>query len=137
MCFLASRPLRRVLRHLRYCGRVAAVALYRTLRRSSAQPAATHNFNTYAVASFCMITPRFRLRQHGTLCRRLKTGDCVCPKFIGHTQSPHLERILPAAAWYFPSSVSGFSALSAEKPDTNKSQEPLCRRLKTGDCVCP
>jgi hypothetical protein len=33
---------------------------------------------------------------------------------------PRPERILPAAAWYFTSSVFGFSAQSAEKPNTNK-----------------
>jgi len=31
-----------------------------------------------------------------------------------------MEQFLPAAAWYFPSSVFGFSAQSAEKPNTNK-----------------
>jgi hypothetical protein len=31
-----------------------------------------------------------------------------------------LKRIPPAAAWYFPSSVFGFSAPGAEKPNTNK-----------------
>src|SRR5215211_7018167 len=48
---------------------------------------------------------------------------------------PHLERIPPSAAWYFPSSVFGFSALRAEKPNTNRNQVPLCRRLKNADCV--
>src|SRR4051812_19920009 len=33
---------------------------------------------------------------------------------------PRLQRILPAAAWYFTSLVYGFSAQSAEKPYTDK-----------------
>jgi hypothetical protein len=46
------------------------------------------------------------------------------------TRCPHLEPISVCGSMVLPFSVYGFSALHAEKPYTNKSNVPLCRRQK-------
>ena len=53
-------------------------------------------------------------------------GVLVCWGIALHDlrSRPHLDRILPAAAWYFRFSVFGFSALRAEKPNTKNNQVP-------------